>query len=105
MEAISMQGVDGQQYIVLEVIQLPDDGNGCGHDMVHLAGGGEDYGHQKTTHGIAIHPSILERSELGNIQHLETDVQQKPLNQEDNRIRREQERTKCFGFDDEKNLD
>ena len=25
MGAISMQGVDGQQYIVLEVIQLPDD--------------------------------------------------------------------------------
>ena len=99
MEAIPMQGEDGQHYVVLEVIQLPDDGNGGGHGVVQIAGGGEDYGHQMTTQDITIHSSILD------LKTDETNVQQKPLNQEDNRLRREQERANCFGFDDEENLD
>ena len=106
MEAISMQGLDGQQYIVLDVIQLPDGGNGGGHDMVQLAGGGEDYGHQMTTQGITILPSILEEGEMGNMQHLGTDLQQQqPVSQEDIRIKKEQERANCFGFDDDEDSD
>merc|ERR1719513_85619 len=70
-------------------------------DMVlfKLLEGGEDYGHQMTTQGITILPSILEEGEMGNMQHLGTDLQQQqPVSQEDIRIKKEQERANCFGL-------
>ena len=106
MEGIPMQGEDGQHYVVLEVIQLPDDGNGAGHGVVQIAAGGEDYGHQMATQGITILPSILEEGEMADMQHLGEDMQhQQPVSQEEIRIKKEQERANCFGFDDDDDSD
>jgi len=107
MDGIPMQGEDGQHYVVLEVIQLPDDGNGAGHGVVQIAGGGEDYGHQMATQGITILPSILEEGEMADMQHLGEDMQhqQQPVSQEEIRIKKEQERANCFGFGDDSDSD
>ena len=90
---LPMQGEDGQHYVVLEVIQLPDDGSGQTQGVVQLPGGsGEEFSHQN----IAILPSILEHTEPTM---METEMSQE-MSQEQIRIKKEEERAKCFGFDE-----
>ena len=90
---LGMQGDDGQHYVVLEVIQLPDDGTGQTQGVVQLPGGsGEEFSHQN----IAILPSILEHTEPAM---METEMPA-PVSQEQLRIKKEEERAKCFGFDE-----
>ena len=101
-----MQGEDGQHYVVLEVIQLPDDGNGAGHGVVQIGGGGDEYGHHMGAQGITILPSLLEEGEMGDMQHLGEEMhQQQPVSQDQIRIKKEQERANCFGFDDDSDSD
>ena len=90
---LPMQGEDGQHYVVLEVIQLPDDGSGQTQGVVQLPGGsGEEFSHQN----IALLPSILEHTEPTV---METEMSQE-MSQEQIRIKKEEERAKCFGFDE-----
>ena len=90
---LPMQGEDGQHYVVLEVIQLPDDGSGQTQGVVQLPGGsGEEFSHQN----IALLPSILEHTEPTM---METEMSQE-MSQEQIRIKKEEERAKCFGFDE-----
>ena len=97
-EGLPMQSEDGQHYVVLEVIQLPDDGSGTSQGVVQLqssAPGETDF----STQNIAILPSILEEPAI-----METDMSQTSehtaVHQEQIRIKKEQERANCFGFDD-----
>ena len=90
---LPMQGEDGQHYVVLEVIQLPDDGSGQTQGVVQLPGGsGEEFSHQN----IALLPSILEHTEPTM---MDTEMSQE-MSQEQIRIKKEEERAKCFGFDE-----
>ena len=90
-EGIPMTGDDGQHYVVLEVIQLPDDGSGTSQGVVQLPGGnGDDFSHPMT-----ILPSILEEGSM-----LGTEMATPGVSQEQIRIKKEQERANCFGFDD-----
>ena len=92
---LGMTGDDGQHYVVLEVIQLPDDGTGQTQGVVQLPGGsGEEFGIQNQN--IAILPSILEHTEPAM---METEMAP-PVSQEQLRIKKEEERAKCFGFDE-----
>lgn len=106
LEGIPMQGEDGQHYVVLEVIQLPDDANGVvQHGVVQqMPGGGDEYGHHLSAQGITILPSIMEEGEMGDI-HLGDMQHQPPVSQEQIRIKKEQERANCFGFGDESDSD
>ena len=91
-EGIPMTGDDGQHYVVLEVIQLPDDGSGTSQGVVQLPGtNGDEFSHQN----IAILPSILEEGNMLGSEMTTTGVSQEQI-----RIKREQERANCFGFDD-----
>ena len=97
-EGIPMTGDDGQHYVVLEVIQLPDDGSGTSQGVVQLPGGnGDDFSHQNIamSNNIAILPSILEEGSM-----LGTEMATPGVSQEQIRIKKEQERANCFGFDD-----
>ena len=94
---LPMQGEDGQHYVVLEVIQLPDDGSGQTQGVVQLPGGsGEEFREEFSHQNIAILPSILEHTEPTM---METEVSQE-MSQEQIRIKKEEERAKCFGFDE-----
>ena len=96
MEGVAMQGEDGQHYVVLEVIQLPDDGNGNSPGVVQLPGPStEDFSSQN----IAILPSILEEGGMADMHQLGAEMQPPVVNQEQLRIKKEQERATCFGFD------
>ena len=96
MEGVAMQGEDGQHYVVLEVIQLPDDGNGNSQGVVQLPGASsEDF----STQNIAILPSILEEGGMADMHQLGAEMQPPVVNQEQLRIKKEQERATCFGFD------
>ena len=103
METIPMQGEDGQHYVVLEVIHLPDDGSGTGQGVVQIAGGGgTDFNQPMNPQGITILPSILEEEHMPDMQNLDEELQpHQSVSQEDIRIKKEQERANCFGFDDE----
>jgi len=92
-EGLPLQNEDGQHYVVLEVIQLPDDGSGTSQGVVQLPStGAEEFAHQN----IAILPSILEEGHI-----METDITAHAQEtQEQMRIKKEQERANCFGFDD-----
>lgn len=91
-EGIPMTGDDGQHYVVLEVIQLPDDGSGTSQGVVQLPGtNGDEFSHQN----IAILPSILEEGNMLGSEMTTTGVSQEQI-----RIKKEQERANCFGFDD-----
>merc|ERR1719427_145961 len=83
MEGVSMQGEDGQHYVVLEVIQLPGPST-------------EDFTHQN----ISILPSILEEGGMPDMHQLGAEMQPPVVNQEQIRIKKEQERANCFGFGD-----
>ena len=97
MEGVAMQGEDGQHYVVLEVIQLPDDGNGNSQGVVQLPGpSSEDFTHQN----ISILPSILEEGGMRDMHQLGAEMQPPVVNQEQIRIKKEQERANCFGFGD-----
>ena len=94
---LPMQGEDGQHYVVLEVIQLPDDGSGQTQGVVQLPGGsGEEFREEFSHQNIAILPSILEHTEPTM---METEMSQE-MSQEQIRIKKEEERAKCFGFDE-----
>ena len=96
MEGVAMQGEDGQHYVVLEVIQLPDDGNGNSPGVVQIPGPStEDF----STQNIAILPSILEEGGMADMHQLGAEMQPPVVNQEQLRIKKEQERATCFGFD------
>ena len=57
---LPMQGGDGQHYVVLEVIQLPDDGSGQTQGVVQLPGGsGEEFREEFSHQNIALLPSII----------------------------------------------
>ena len=98
-EGIPMQSEDGQHYVVLEVIQLPDDGSGTSQGVVQLQSSAPGDHQDFSTQNIAILPSILEEGPI-----LETDMTQasdhSAVHQEQIRIKKEQERANCFGFDD-----
>ena len=101
MEGVAMQGEDGQHYVVLEVIQLPDDGNGNSQGVVQLPGSSsEDY----STQNIAILPSILEEGGMADMHQLGAEMQPPVVNQEQLRIKKEQERATCFGFDSDEEV-
>ena len=101
MEGVAMQGEDGQHYVVLEVIQLPDDGNGNSPGVVQLPGPStEDFSSQN----IAILPSILEEGEMADMHQLGAEMQPPVVNQEQLRIKKEQERATCFGFDSDEEV-
>ena len=94
---LGMTGDDGQHYVVLEVIQLPDDGSGQTQGVVQLPGGsGEEFREEFSHQNIAILPSILEHTEPTM---METEMSQE-MSQEQIRIKKEEERAKCFGFDE-----
>jgi len=94
-DGLPMQSEDGQHYVVLEVIQLPDDGSGTSQGVVQLQSSGAP-GDDFSTQNIAILPSILEEGSI-----METDMSQSAaVDQEQIRIKKEQERANCFGFDD-----
>ena len=100
MEGVAM-GEDGQHYVVLEVIQLPDDGNGNSQGVVQLPGSSsEDY----STQNIAILPSILEEGGMADMHQLGAEMQPPVVNQEQLRIKKEQERATCFGFDSDEEV-
>ena len=101
MEGVAMQGEDGQHYVVLEVIQLPDDGNGNSSGVVQLPGPStEDF----STQNIAILPSILEEGGMADMHQLGAEMQPPVVNQEQLRIKKEQERATCFGFDSDEEV-
>ena len=101
MEGVAMQGEDGQHYVVLEVIQLPDDGNGNSPGVVQLPGpSSEDF----STQNIAILPSILEEGGMADMHQLGAEMQPPVVNQEQLRIKKEQERATCFGFDSDEEV-
>ena len=101
MEGVAMQGEDGQNYVVLEVIQLPDDGNGNSPGVVQLPGSStEDFSSQN----IAILPSILEEGGMADMHQLGAEMQPPVVNQEQLRIKKEQERATCFGFDSDEEV-
>ena len=101
MEGVAMQGEDGQHYVVLEVIQLPDDGNGNSPGVVQLPGPStEDFSSQN----IAILPSILEEGGMADMHQLGAEMQPPVVNQEQLRIKKEQERATCFGFDSDEEV-
>ena len=101
MEGVAMQGEDGQHYVVLEVIQLPDDGNGNSQGVVQLPGASsEDF----STQNIAILPSILEEGGMADMHQLGAEMQPPVVNQEQLRIKKEQERATCFGFDSDEEV-
>ena len=101
MEGVAMQGEDGQHYVVLEVIQLPDDGNGNSQGVVQLPGpSSEDF----STQNIAILPSILEEVGMADMHQLGAEMQPPVVNQEQLRIKKEQERATCFGFDSDEEV-
>ena len=101
MEGVAMQGDDGQHYVVLEVIQLPDDGNGNSQGVVQLPGpSSEDF----STQNIAILPSILEEGGMADMHQLGAEMQPPVVNQEQLRIKKEQERATCFGFDSDEEV-
>ena len=101
MEGVAMQGEDGQHYVVLEVIQLPDDGNGNSPGVVQLPGPStEDFSSQN----IAILPSILEEGGMADMHQLGAEMQPPVVNQEQLRIKKEQERATCFGFDSDEDV-
>ena len=101
MEGVAMQGEDGQHYVVLEVIQLPDDGNGNSQGVVQLPGpSSEDF----STQNIAILPSILEEGGMADMHQLGAEMQPPVVNQEQLRIKKEQERATCFGFDSDEDV-
>ena len=101
MEGVAMQGEDGQHYVVLEVIQLPDDGNGNSSGVVQLPGPStEDF----STQNIAIPPSILEEGGMADMHQLGAEMQPPVVNQEQLRIKKEQERATCFGFDSDEDV-
>ena len=101
MEGVAMQGDDGQHYVVLEVIQLPDDGNGNSPGVVQLPGPStEDFSSQN----IAILPSILEEGGMADMHQLGAEMQPPVVNQEQLRIKKEQERATCFGFDSDEEV-
>lgn len=101
MEGVAMQGEDGQHYVVLEVIQLPDDGNGNSQGVVQLPGpSSEDF----STQNIAILPSILEEGGMADMHQLGAEMQPPVVNQEQMRIKKEQERATCFGFDSDEEV-
>ena len=101
MEGVAMQGEDGQHYVVLEVIQLPDDGNGNSQGVVQLPGpSSEDF----STQNIAILPSILEEGGMADMHQLGAEMQPPVVNQEQLRIKKEQERATCFGFDSDEEV-
>ena len=86
MEGVAMQGEDGQHYVVLEVIQLPDDGNGNSSGVVQLPGPStEDF----STQNIAILPSILEEGGMADMHQLGAEMQPPVVNQEQLRIKKE----------------
>ena len=94
---LPMQGEDGQHYVVLEVIQLPDDGSGQTQGVVQLPGGsGEEFREEFSHQNIALLPSIIEHTEPTM---METEMSQE-MSQEQIRIKKEEERAKCFGFDE-----
>lgn len=102
---MGMQGEDGQHYVVLEVIQLPDDGTGNGptQGIVQIPATSDSSELSLAGGNIAILPSILEASEEPGVltsaeETLATAAA--PLTQEEIRIKKEQERANCFGFDD-----
>ena len=100
MEGVAV-GDDGQHYVVLEVIQLPDDGNGNSQGVVQLPGSSsEDY----STQNIAILPSILEEGGMADMHQLGAEMQPPVVNQEQLRIKKEQERATCFGFDSDEEV-
>ena len=102
MEGVAMQGEDGQHYVVLEVIQLPDDGNGNSQGVVQLPGpSSEDF---STHQNIAILPSILEEGGMADMHQLGAEMQPPVVNQEQLRIKKEQERATCFGFDSDEDV-
>ncbi len=91
---LGMTGDDGQHYVVLEVIQLPDDGYGQTQGVVQLPGGSvEEFGIQNQN--IANLQSILGHTEPAM---METEMPPS-VSQEQLRIKKEEERAKCFGFD------
>jgi len=95
METLMMQGEDGRQYVYLEVIQLPDDGNGGGHGVVRIAGGEQDYGFKMHTQ-----PSKVKVED--EQQHIETAMLQKQnISKDIIRMKKEQDIANCFGFDDD----
>ena len=101
MEGVAMQGEDGQHYVVLEVIQLPDDGNGNSPGVVQIPGPStEDF----STQNIAILPSILEEGGMADMHQLGAEMQPPVVNQEQLRIKKEQERATCFGFDSDEEV-
>ena len=100
---LGMTGDDGQHYVVLEVIQLPDDGTGQTQGVVQLPGGsGEEFGIQNQN--IAILPSILEEGGMADMHQLGAEMQPPVVNQEQLRIKKEQERATCFGFDSDEEV-
>merc|ERR1719219_525336 len=81
MEGVAMQG---------------DDGNGNSPGVVQLPGPStEDFSSQN----IAILPSILEEGGMADMHQLGAEMQPPVVNQEQLRIKKEQERATCFGFD------
>ena len=95
---IPVAGEDGQHYVVLEVIQLPDDGSGASQGVVQLPGGGGDDFALQSHQNITILPGLME-ADPGTM--LDTAEMPPPgVSQEQIRIKKEQERANCFGFDD-----
>jgi len=92
---LAVQDADGQHYVVLEVIQLPDGAEG-GQQVVHVQGSGL---HDPGTsirggfqgEGVML-PPIMEEVE-GDMA-----MQQ---SEEELKIKKQQERDTCFGFDDD----
>jgi len=94
-EGLLIKGEDGQDYVILEVTHLLDDvqNTSGGKGVVHLVGAGVDFNNLTTTRGIDTLPSIAEK-DCGREKRHKNQSCQDTL-----RLKKEQERRDCFGFD------
>jgi len=108
-DGISMQA-DGQHYVVLEVIQLADNGGGGGHGVVQI-GGGQSGGIAGQGYSVldsqTMLPPILETEEEDERHHVGMELGGISVQESvaDIRVKKEQERANCFGFDDDSDSD
>jgi len=106
-DGIPMQSEDGQRYVVLEVIQLSDQAGGTQQAMIQIGGPGpsglqansNNHSYSLLEEGSVILPPIMEESEEHNL------MDSSGLSVEDLKIKKEQERANCYGFDDDSDSD
>lgn len=95
-DSIGVEGQDGEYYVVLEVTQLGEGGDS--QQVVHIANSQQISLVPKTEQIIGL-PAILEDD------NLEDSILSQAATEEDIKLKKQQERASCFGFDDEEEED